>query len=451
MAAGSSKGDGGGEKPVITGASLASSIPQIFEDCLYNVIHDLVLETHRQEKILRMQSVAVHAESEASKATGVPSTPTTASTPSKPNTVPNSSAPQTSVETPSAKYENGRVLLKGNPLKTMKEIYCPQCKLPRLLFPITGAYSKLPENISRQYCTLHPFIQKPGHDIYGNPFPVDQTGMTKKELEALKKAERREKDNTPGSQEMNEDGTMTEEAGIKKLMAGGKPASYVPWQTCPQCKRSLLITKFAQHLEKCLGIGGRAARNAAVARLTGAAGTGSGSQHGSQSGSRAGTPTPSQLNGSKRENTHEDDDDNDNQPPKKKSKLLGLKDKKDRDRDRDSSTGKKDKDSNKRDRDRDREDSEAPTEPPASTKKKDKLSLKIGSGKLKSSSSAPQDLGKRPPKPSGTKSGTPVPNRTDSDEKSSSKRGRDRDEDDGDTPRKKIKVKEKRERVEDSE
>lgn len=148
---------------------------------------------------------------------------------------------------------------------------------------------------------------------------MDQTGKTKKEREAIRKLERQEKDNTPGSADTGVEGeSASGESSIKKLLAGGKGASYVPWHTCPQCKRSLLITKFAQHLEKCMGIGGRSARNAAAARLSGI----NGSANGSQQGSRVGTPTPSQSNGKR--DVDEDDDDG---PPKKKFKKEKKKDK----------------------------------------------------------------------------------------------------------------------------
>jgi ribonuclease P/MRP protein subunit POP1 len=381
----------------------APQIPRILEDCLYNVIFDTVLSTHREEKLLRMTSAAVHAESQALQSMGVPSTPT-GTTPSKPITTPIQAPPQTTIQTPAATYENGRVYLKGNPLKNMKENYCPSCKLPRLMFPLTGANAKPPDNVNQSYCTLHPFIQKAGHDIYGNPFPVDQTGKTKKERELLKKAERAEKDNTPGSQDTNEDGSLMGEAGVRRLMAGGKPASYVPWHTCPQCKRSLLITKFAQHLEKCLGIGGRAARNVAAARLSGA----NGSANGSVQGSRVGTPVPSQLGGGSKREANDDDDGDDapSGPPKKKTKKEG---KKDRDRDRDSSI-----------------------------QLKEKLTLKFGLGKKerdrdRSSGDAPKKL--------KMGSGTATPSeRTKTEDGGGGSAKRDRDDKGGDAPRKKMKV-----------
>jgi ribonuclease P/MRP protein subunit POP1 len=356
-----------------------------------------------------MASAAVLAEAEAQKAAGVPSTPTQV-TPSKPNAPPLSAVPQVTVEIPSARYENGKVYLKENPLKKLDKNYCPHCKLPRLKFPLTGANAKPPENLKGDYCTLHPYIQKPGHDIYGNPFPIDQSGKTKKERELIKKQERMEKDNTPGSQDTNEDGTLpngsTSEANLKRLMAGGKPASYVPWHTCPSCKRSLLITKFAQHLEKCLGIGGRATRNAAAVRLSGM----NGSASASVQGSRVGTPQPSQQgSGNGKGGIAEEGDEGENDgPPKKKAKMEKVK--------------KKEKEKEKeKEKDRDEESGnggEKKKEKPA----KEKIILKIGS---KAKAAKDGDPSKRLPKGSTSEN---------------SKRSRDDGEEVQSTPRKKMKL-----------
>jgi ribonuclease P/MRP protein subunit POP1 len=271
-----------------------------------------------------MQSAAIQVEAIALQGPGGPGTPAGGNTKSQ---------LQGQYSTAAAMWDNGKITLRGNPLKLLKENWCINCKLPRLMFPLTGIGARIPDDTSRQFCTLHPFINKPGHDIYGNPFPVDP-GKTKKEREALRKLERQEKDNTPGSAEAGQDaadgasatggpGGLAADPNLRKLMAGGKGASYVPWHTCPSCKRSLLITKFAQHLEKCMGIGGRSSRNAAAARL----GLGNGSSAaGSNAGSRTGTPTPSVAfaNGKR-----EADDDDDDGPPKKKVRKE-RKDKKER-------------------------------------------------------------------------------------------------------------------------
>ena len=268
------------------------------EDCLFNIIHDIALQVHREEKILRMQSAAtIVSEQAASSQSNIVSVQPTKGSP--PLLSPNR------ISTPAATYDNGKVFLTGNPLKTTSEILCSHCKLPRLLHPISGIGSQTPD-LTKQYCTKHPFVSKPGHDIYGNPFPTD-VAKTKKERELLKAQARADKDSTPASQDTR--GTATPPDGatgnkennanaiantILKLTAPTKPASYIPWHTCPNCKRSLLITRFAQHLEKCLGISGRASSRNALAKI--AAGTGT---NNTPLGSRGGTPVPgSGANGS---------------------------------------------------------------------------------------------------------------------------------------------------------
>jgi hypothetical protein len=163
-------------------------------------------------------------------------------------------------------------------------------------------------------------VQQPGHDVYGNKFPTDMA-KSKKERELqkqqLKNAEK-ESVGTPGSQDT--------ERGAE-LDTGGKPAHYIPWHTCPNCKRSLLITRFAQHLEKCLGISGRQSSRNAMAKLTGQNGNGNGMGN-TPLGSRMGTPVPgSQGNGNAVKDKRispvkkgPDDDDDDNETPEKKKK-----------------------------------------------------------------------------------------------------------------------------------
>lgn len=182
--------------------------------------------------------------------------------------------------------------------------HCETCNLPRILDPplalrVRSAATELPSNTN--YCDRKPWAKRPGHDIYGNPFlKSDVTGrpLTKKEREAKKK-----EDGTPASEDHNNEGTgppspsgegdEEKKAGNQKLEKGEKKASkideklrkgeYVPWHTCPSCKRSLLITRFAKHLEQCMGLSGRAASRNAMAKM-----------NGTPTGSRGGTPNPSQ-------------------------------------------------------------------------------------------------------------------------------------------------------------
>lgn len=194
---------------------------------------------------------------------------------------------------------------------TTKLPHCDSCKLPKLLDPplapkVRGATSDPPAN--QNYCDLKPWSRKPGHDIYGNPFLKSEAGgrpMTKKEREAKKKEE-----GTPASEgagndaggegtgppSPSQDNDNQESQGKGKLEKGEKKASkideklkkgeYIPWHTCPSCKRSLLITRFAKHLEQCMGLSGRAASRNAMAKM-----------NGTPSGSRGGTPNPSQDGG----------------------------------------------------------------------------------------------------------------------------------------------------------
>ncbi|KAH9826692.1 SAGA-associated factor 11-like protein [Teratosphaeria destructans] len=197
---------------------------------------------------------------------------------------------------------------------------CDKCKLPRLLDPplapkVRGAASDPPKDT--QYCDRKPWSRRPGHDIYDNPFPkADATGRppTKKEREQAKANAKKDGDGTPDevsqangtgppSPSENGDGGGDKD---KKLEKGEKKANkideklkkgeYVPWQTCPSCKRSLLITRFAKHLEQCMGLSGRAASRNAMAKINGS----------TPQGSRGGTPNPSQEN-AKGEEDEEDD------------------------------------------------------------------------------------------------------------------------------------------------
>lgn len=305
----------------------------------FNALEDIIRRTaeecHSSEKQLRMESAAATAESVA--LANMEPVSTKAST--GPPPVPTS-------ETPAATYNGGRVYLKGNPIESTPEIICSHCKLPRLPYPIKGRGSR-PPDLSKEYCKLYPFVQDTAHDIYGNPFPTDMA-KSKKERDLLKQQQKNaEKDSvgTPGSQDTEMGNTANGGAGPGepahagreiKLDTGGKPASYVPWHTCPSCKRSLLITRFAQHLEKCLGISGRQSSRNAMAKMNSQ--NGNGNSNTPLGGSRLGTPTPGNDSfvriKSKLDRTNTDDGDGglDETPEKKKKKKSSYIKKADRER-----------------------------------------------------------------------------------------------------------------------
>ncbi|KAK5175226.1 uncharacterized protein LTR77_000363 [Saxophila tyrrhenica] len=207
---------------------------------------------------------------------------------------------------------------------TTKLAHCERCNLPRLLDPplapqVRGATSDPPSDTV--YCDKKPWCRKPGFDIYGNPFlKADLTGRppNKKEREAAKNNKKDGGDGTPASNEGGDaNGTgppspsVEEGANAKadKVEKGEKKASkideklkkgeYIPWQTCPNCKRSLLITRFAKHLEQCMGLSGRAASRNAMAKMNG----------NTPAGSRGGTPGPTGSQGDSKGGDEDDDED----------------------------------------------------------------------------------------------------------------------------------------------
>ncbi|KAI9872778.1 MAG: hypothetical protein M1823_008084, partial [Watsoniomyces obsoletus] len=96
----------------LTSDALVELTGAILEDCLETIISRTIVACHRSEKVLRMQSAATQAESLALAAL-------------EPASLKAGATSQPSIpiaETSAAKYENGRVLLKGNPLKTTPEI-----------------------------------------------------------------------------------------------------------------------------------------------------------------------------------------------------------------------------------------------------------------------------------------------------------------------------------------
>lgn len=149
------------------------------------------------------------------------------------------------VETNAAVFDASRVFLKGNPLITTKEILCPNCHLPRLLYPLFGEGARPPPDSNREYCRKHPPVRMPGRDVHGNPFAVEK--VTKK-----KKTQVSEKD-TPASSPPSGTEPGSASNSFKQLPA----QMHVPTTKCPNCPRYFLLTKSAQHLDRCLGISTR--------------------------------------------------------------------------------------------------------------------------------------------------------------------------------------------------
>nr|OQO16490.1 hypothetical protein B0A51_15935 [Rachicladosporium sp. CCFEE 5018] len=221
--------------------TLAQIAQTIFDDALHNILHDLVLHQHRAHKML---------------------------------------------------------LADLDP--TTKLPHCASCTLPRILDPPLApkVRGSLAEPLSdTQYCERRPWSRRPGHDIYDNPFPrSDATGRP-----VGKKDNAKSNGKNPDSENATQNGgsappspSAEPETAAKLLEKGEKKASkideklkkgeYVPWHTCPSCKRSLLITRFAKHLEQCMGLSGRQASRNAMVKMGGGTPV--------PGNSRGGTPNP---------------------------------------------------------------------------------------------------------------------------------------------------------------
>jgi hypothetical protein len=206
------------------------------------------------------------------------------------------SKPDVRVETDAAIYEDGKVMLKGNPLKTTKDIICPRCHLPRLLYPTDGKGARKPDP-GGIYCKRHPYIDKPGYDIYGQTWVPQGPGRGKKKKDMEKK--------------LDETGTPEQ-----------RPANVLsfPSATCIKCKRCILVTRLNNHMGGCIGNSGRSASRAAAQKISN--GSNGNSRDATPPSSQKGTPRPGSRASSpkKRDSEQLEDDDSDTVHKKKKFK-----------------------------------------------------------------------------------------------------------------------------------
>ncbi|KAK6066523.1 transcriptional activator [Seiridium cupressi] len=259
---------------------------------------------HRDEKIARASTAAIRVEKLAADT----------SDSSQPD-----ARPDLRVETDAAIYDDGKVLLKGNPLATTNDILCPRCHLPRLLYPTEGKGAKKPDP-SIIYCKKHPYIDKPGFDIYGQTWVPQGPGRGKKKKDMEKKVETTPQD-TPG-------GTPGPEETGGKGGAASRPPNVLsfPSATCSKCKRCILVTRLNNHMGSCIGNSGRNASRAAAQKISNGANGHNGSQNdNTPPNSQRGTPGPGSRAGSPKKRASEemnsdDDSENDIAPKKKKSK-----------------------------------------------------------------------------------------------------------------------------------
>ena len=225
-------------------------------------------------------------ESQDIKSQDTTSKPTSFDIPTSASDIPRNDLLPTTIQ--GAAYTDGHVYLRGNPLRTISEIYCSDCKLPRLLYPTTGIGARPPPDPDREYCAKRPFINKPGHDVHGQPFPTDKISSKKKKKKATAANGAANGEAGAGS---DSDNTTTSTPPNSQTQANGAPKKAPPIEKptyptvkCPNCPRYLVVTRIAQHLDKCLGISGRQSSRNAMNKMQ--------STTPRDGPSRAGTPKP---------------------------------------------------------------------------------------------------------------------------------------------------------------
>ncbi|KAL2429842.1 hypothetical protein ABEF95_004184 [Exophiala dermatitidis] len=124
----------------------------LLDRSIESILHDMLLEIHQEEKIARMQTAAIEVEQKAEKLRSAHDDATADDEP---------------VETEAAILKAGKVQLKGNPMKTVKHIRCPNCRLRRLLYPRVGFNSRPVPDPTEQYCKTEPMIILDKHDVHG--------------------------------------------------------------------------------------------------------------------------------------------------------------------------------------------------------------------------------------------------------------------------------------------
>lgn len=275
---------------LLTSRSLSPQAHAVLDDVLYNIVHDLLLKVHRDEKMARATTAAIRVEKLASDASESPEI-----------------NPDVRIETDAATYEGGKVTLKGNPLKTTKEILCPRCHLPRLLYPTDGKGARKPDP-TVIYCKKHPYIDKPGYDIYGQTWVAPGPGRGKK------KQDMKLGDDSPG---------MTPVPDSKE-----RPPNVLsyPSATCSKCKRCILVTRLNKHMGSCIGNSGRNASRAAAQKISnGGSNANSQNNDNTPPSSQKGTPAPGSRAASPRkrdaEEMEEDYEESDPASSQKKKKL----------------------------------------------------------------------------------------------------------------------------------
>ena len=171
------------------------------------------------------------------------------------------------VETNSAILKSGEIQLKGNPMKTVKHIRCPNCRLRRLQYPRVGWNSRPVPDATEQYCKTEPMIIIDKHDVHG---------QRKKGVKVKGQAKgKNKKKNDPGSPAASENSDpLTPSSSMPTEQFEFKEIDY-PAAKCPNRESHLgdhwkSVNVFATHLNgSCYLKKDRAAGREANAKIGG--------------------------------------------------------------------------------------------------------------------------------------------------------------------------------------
>ena len=276
-----------------------AQIRYILQQAFESITQEVVADVHRKEKLARSQSAVIVAQREADKYAKKHGIGLAGNT----ETVP-------PIETDGALVKDGKVYLKGNPLETTKNIICPNCKLPRLLYPRVGFNAKDPPDPKQQYCKNEPPIILDKHDVHG------QRKKGTKLKNATKNKQKKAEAQSPPSSNPSAPNTPTTssfQAESFEFKTIDYPAAKCPNRDSAQGDHWKPVTQMATHLNgSCFLKRDRAAGREALTKMSG-----------TPADSRAGSPDP-KANG-KRGRTV---DDEDGSIKKKKQKLDAPKTKK---------------------------------------------------------------------------------------------------------------------------
>lgn len=272
-----------------------ASMAHILEYAIEGIVHDIVMEVHREEKIARMQTAVVDLNIRAEKLG------------KNIHVKPDDGSEMEMVETKAAIAQDGAIQLRGNPLKQVKYTRCPNCKLQRLWYPRVGFNSRPPPDPTAQYCKTEPVIIIDKHDVHGQR----KKGVKMKGQPKGKGKNNKLRDTSPASSigdPQTPQSSMPESFEFKEI---DYPAAKCPNRSSHLGDHWKAVNLFATHLNgSCWLKRDRAAAREANAKVTG-----------TPKDSRANSPKPATSNGVKRKA-----DDKDSEPaPKKKQKLSETK------------------------------------------------------------------------------------------------------------------------------